>query len=169
MISLVVAFAHDRVIGKDNTLPWSLPPDLKRFKTLTMGHPIIMGRKTYQSIGRLLPGRSTVIVTRQKDFQVPGALIAHSLPDAITLATKQPGAEEIFICGGADLYRQAIEQRLVQKAYLTHIELDILGDAYFPELPKAEWTSLKKDFYPATDATPAFLFEELALKALPSS
>jgi dihydrofolate reductase len=169
MICIVAAMAHARVIGQGNTLPWSLPPDLKRFKNLTNGHPIIMGRKTFESIGRLLPGRTTIIVTRQQDFKVDGAIIAHSLEHALQTARAQQGADQIFICGGGQLYTQAIEQNLVEKIFLTHIELDVEGDAFFPELPTQHWLSLKKDFYPATDSTPAFLFEELVRHTLPSS
>src|SRR6188472_3924623 len=99
-ISLIVAMARNRVIGADNKIPWHLPNELKLFKSLTMGHHIVMGRRTYESINRLLPGRTTVIVTRQKDYAVPGAVVAHSIPDAIAAGE---GDDEIFVIGGADL------------------------------------------------------------------
>ena len=133
-LSLIVAIAKNGVIGKDNTLPWHLPEDLKRFRALTTGHHIIMGRKTYESLGRLLPGRTTVIVTRNRDYHVEGALIAHSLADAAALCKADP---EAFIIGGAELYQQAFE--VANKLYLTQIDLDVQGDAHFPEFDKGEW------------------------------
>lgn len=158
-ISLIVAMAHERVIGANNKLPWHLPADLKRFKQLTLNHPMIMGRKTHESIGRLLPGRTSIIVSRQQNYTVEGAFVVSSLEAAFTKAQASPGSEEIFVIGGSELFKQALPK--AQRIYLTHIELDVAGDVYFPEIPKAEWRSLKKDFYPGTDETPAFLFETL--------
>ena len=140
-LSLIVAFAKNQVIGINNTLPWHLPEDLKRFRALTTGHHIIMGRKTYESLGRLLPGRTTVIVTRNKHFKVEGALIAHSLQAAWILAR---GDAEPFIIGGAELYQEGL--KLATKLYITEVHAEFAGDAFFPEIDLSHWTlSEKKD------------------------
>lgn len=133
-LSLIVAVAHNRVIGINNTLPWHLPEDLKRFRALTTGHHIIMGRKTYESLGRLLPGRTTVIVTRNKGYQLAGALIAHSLAAAIALCEND---DEVFLIGGAELYQDGL--RYAHKLYITEIELEVAGDAFFPVIDLHEW------------------------------
>ena len=132
-LSVIAAVARNGVIGLENALPWHLSEDLKRFKLLTMGHHIIMGRKTYESLGRLLPGRTTVIVTRSLEYQVSGALIAHSLAEAISLCH---GDDEPFI-GGAQLYQDALP--LADKLYITWIEQDYRGDAYFPPFDPSQW------------------------------
>lgn len=133
-LSTIVAIANNRVIGINNTLPWHLPEDLKRFKALTMGHHIIMGRKTYESLGRLLPGRTTVIVTRNSDYKVEGALIADSLEKAIELSRND---EEAFLIGGAELYQHGLA--LTSKLYVTEIMLDVEGDAHFPVMDTNQW------------------------------
>ena len=139
-LSLIVAHADDRVIGLYNQLPWHLPEDLKRFKQLTMGHHIIMGRKTYASLGRLLPGRTTVIVTRDVNFSVEGAKIAHSLPQALALCA---GDEEPFLIGGAEMYAQGLPY--VTRLYLTRVDTKVDGDAFFPQLDMAQWQLLEAD------------------------
>jgi dihydrofolate reductase len=139
-ISLSVALAKNNVIGLNNTLPWHLPEDLKHFRSLTTGHHIIMGRKTYESLGRLLPDRTTVIVTRNNDYQVDGALIAHSLDAAIALCQND---EEVFVIGGAELYQVGI--KLANKLYITELELDVPGDAYFPAYDVAEWQESSRE------------------------
>lgn len=139
-LSIIVAVAHERVIGVNNTLPWHLPEDLKRFKALTMGHHIIMGRKTYDSLGRLLPGRTTVIVTRNKNYKVEGALVAHSLEAAIALCEND---SEVFLIGGAELYQDGL--KLAHKLYITEIELDVVGDAFFPILKSSEWLEIARE------------------------
>ena len=140
-LSLIVAFANNQVIGINNTLPWHLPEDLKRFRALTMGHHIIMGRKTYESLGRLLPGRTTVIMTRNKDYKVAGALIAHSLQAALVLAA---GDAEPFVIGGAELYKEGLKQ--ANKLYITEVNADFAGDAFLPEINLSDWRlSEKKD------------------------
>jgi dihydrofolate reductase len=133
-VSLIVAVAKNGVIGCNNTLPWHLPEDLKHFRALTTGHHIIMGRKTYESLGRLLPGRTTVIVTRNADYQLEGALIAHSLEEAIDLSSSDT---EAFVIGGAELYKQALA--CVDKLYVTEVDLTPAGDAYFPPVDAAQW------------------------------
>src|SRR5215207_8040772 len=127
-ISLIVAMAKNRVIGSDNRIPWHLPNELKLFKSLTMGHHIVMGRKTYESIGRLLPGRTTVIVTRQKDYGMPGAIVAHSIAEAIAACE---GDDEIFVIGGADLFRETLP--IADRLYLTTVDAEPEGDTFMPE------------------------------------
>lgn len=139
-VSLIVAMAKNRVIGINNTLPWHLPPDLKHFKSLTMGHHIVMGRKTYESIGKPLPGRTSVVVTRNTGYAVPGVLVVNSLPAAIQACGDD---KEIFVIGGAELYRQAIT--LADRIYLTEIDADIHGDAHFPEFNRDEWHEVSRD------------------------
>jgi dihydrofolate reductase len=139
-LSLIVAFAKNNVIGLNNTLPWHLPEDLKRFKALTMGHHIIMGRKTYESLGRLLPGRATVIVTRNKHYQVEGALVAHSLADAIHLCKND---DEVFIIGGAELYIDGL--KLANQLYVTEIDLGVEGDAFFPVFNAMQWKEIQRE------------------------
>ena len=139
-LSLIVAFASHRVIGLNNTLPWHLPEDLKRFRALTTGHHIIMGRKTYESLGRLLPGRTTVIVTRNKDYKVAGALIAHSLQAAWLLAS---GDDEPFVIGGAQLYKEGL--KLANKLYITEVHANFAGDAFLPEIDLSHWHLSEKN------------------------
>lgn len=139
-LSTIVAIANNRVIGINNTLPWHLPEDLKRFKALTMGHHIIMGRKTYESLGRLLPGRTTVIVTRNRDYKVEGALTAHSLKDAIAMCGND---EEVFLIGGAELYQDGLKYS--ERLYITEIDLDVAGDAHFPDFDSSHWQEIARE------------------------
>jgi len=132
--SLIVAMAKNRVIGVNNTLPWHLPADLKHFKTLTMGHHIVMGRKTYESIGKPLPGRTSVVVTRNTGYSVPGVIVVHSLEEALSVCGED---DEVFVIGGAELYRQAI--KFADRIYLTEIDADISGDAHFTEFDRKLW------------------------------
>jgi dihydrofolate reductase len=139
-LSLIVAIAKNGVIGINNTLPWHLPEDLKRFKVLTMGHHIVMGRKTYDSLGRLLPGRTTVIVTRNQNYRVEGALIAHSLPEALALCAND---DEVFLIGGAELYQAGLT--LADKLYITEIDVKVAGDAHFPAIPDSEFLEVARE------------------------
>jgi dihydrofolate reductase len=134
-ISLIVAMANNQVIGINNQLPWHLPEDLKHFRALTTGHHIIMGRKTYDSLGRLLPGRTSVIVTRNIDLKVEGALIANSLQEAVLHCKNDP---EVFIIGGAELYKDGLAQ--ANKLYVTEVDLDVDGDVFFPMIDLNLWT-----------------------------
>jgi dihydrofolate reductase len=152
--SLIVAAAENGVIGVDNRLPWRLPADLRRFRRLTMGHHIIMGRKTYESIGRALPGRITVVLTRTAGFDVPGVIVARSLDDAFLQAAAR-GESEAFVCGGADVYAQALPQ--CERAYLTVVERQYTGDAVFPGLDSVEWVLSESE--PHSEAEPPFRFE----------
>lgn len=139
-LSLIVAMARNRVIGINNTLPWHLPEDLKHFKNLTMGHHIIMGRKTYDSIGRPLPGRTTVIVSRDPGYTMAGCLVAHSLDEAVKLSE---GDDEAFFVGGTSLYEQALP--LADRLYITEIQADYAGDAHFPEFDQTHWRETSRD------------------------
>ncbi|HQN64493.1 MAG TPA: dihydrofolate reductase [Methylophilus sp.] len=139
-LSIIVAYAKNRVIGLNNTLPWYLPEDLKRFKMLTMGHHIIMGRKTYDSLGRLLPGRTTVIVTRNPDFKVEGAIVVDSLESALNACD---GDDEAFLIGGAELYHAGLG--LADKLYVTEIDAQFEGDAYFPPVEPSMWHELSRE------------------------
>lgn len=138
-LSLIVAVAKNRVIGDNNRLPWHLPEDLKRFRALTTGHHIIMGRKTYESLGRLLPGRTTVIVTRNKSYQAKGTLIANSLEAAIQLCEADA---EPFLIGGAELYRAGIA--LATKLYITQVNATVQGDAFFADIDLNDWQLTEK-------------------------
>ena len=133
-VSIIVAMAQNRTIGVNNTLPWRCPEDLKHFKALTMGHHMIMGRKTFDSIGKPLPGRTTVIVTRNDALKVDGCLVAHSLSEAIKLCASDT---DIFIVGGADIYAQSMA--LAATLYITEIQEDVDGDAHFPEFDRNAW------------------------------
>jgi dihydrofolate reductase len=137
IISFIVAMDRNRVIGRDNDMPWHLPSDLEFFKRTTMHKPIVMGRKTHESIGRALPGRTNIIVTRDTHYQATGCLVAHSLPSAVVAAGS---ANEIFIIGGATLYRQALP--IADRIYLTEIDTQVEGDTYFPELMPGEWREI---------------------------
>lgn len=129
MISLIVAMDKNRLIGNNNQLPWHLPADLKHFKEITTGHPIIMGRKTYESIGKPLPNRKNIIITRQPDFNAQGCIVANSIEDAVK---KAGNPEEIFIIGGTEIFKQSLD--LADKIYLTEIHHSFDGDTYFPNL-----------------------------------
>lgn len=141
-VSLIVAMANDRVIGVDNTLPWRLSADLKRFKAITMGKPIIMGRKTWESIGRPLPGRLNIVVSRNADYLADGAQVVNSLDAALALANAED-SEEIMIMGGANLYEQALPK--VDTMYLTLIDLDVDGDAWFPAYDDTQWQMIAEE------------------------
>lgn len=151
-INIIVAMARNRAIGIDNALPWHLPEDLKHFKALTMGHYMIMGRKTYESIGRPLPGRTTVIVSRDPGYRVAGCLTATSLEDAFKACGDQP---EVFVVGGATVYAQALPY--AQRLYLTEIQQDVEGDAWFPEFNRADWIETTRHCH-VTDAGLAYCF-----------
>lgn len=150
-LSILAAVAKNGVIGRHNALPWHLPTDLKHFKSLTMGHAIVMGRKTYESIGRPLPGRTNIIVTKQVDFRVTGATVVHSLEEALNVDSLCAEDCERFIIGGAELYRQAVA--LSQRMYLTEIQRDFDGDTYFPEFDRGEWYELSREQHFSSGST----------------
>lgn len=148
-LSVIAAVADNGVIGRDNTLPWHLPEDLKRFKALTMGHHILMGRKTYESLRRLLPGRTTVIISRNPQYQITGALVADSLSRALELCGDD---EEVFVIGGNELYKTALP--LADKLYLTRIHQDFSGDAYFPDFETAQWQEVENTSHTSAAGLP---------------
>ncbi|WP_342375934.1 dihydrofolate reductase [Myxococcus stipitatus] len=156
-LSAIVAMASNRVIGHQNQLPWRLPPDLARFKRLTMGHTLVMGRKTYESIGRPLPGRTTVVITRRHDFAPPGVTVAHSVDEALQFAQSR-GDDEVFIAGGADLYAQTMAR--TQRLYLTRIAREFPGDVFFPDVDLSGWRLLEEEPHPEGDLPFAFLTYE---------
>jgi len=139
-LAIIVAMAQNRTIGINNTLPWRIPEDLKHFKALTMGHHMIMGRKTFDSIGKPLPGRTTVVVTRDRELQISGCIMAHTLEEAIVACA---GDEQIFIAGGAELYAQALP--LANTLYITEIQQAVEGDAHFPAFDKTEWLEASRE------------------------
>ncbi len=140
IISVIAAMARNRVIGINNTLPWRLSEDLKHFKALTMGHHIIMGRKTYDSIGKPLPGRTTVIVTRDAGYTMEGCVTANSIDSAIAACGDDP---EIFFVGGAEMYGQVLPR--ADRLYLTEIQVEVEGDAWFPEFDREAWKELDRE------------------------
>ncbi len=137
VISIIAALAENRVIGVNNTLPWRLPNDLRHFRRLTTGHAIILGRKNYESIGKPLPERTNIIITRNRDFRADGCPIAHSLDEALVLAGNDP---EIFVIGGAEIYRAALAR--ADRLYLTRVHAAIAGDTFFPEFDETEWREI---------------------------
>ncbi len=146
MISIIAALAENRVIGVNNTLPWRLPNDLKHFRRLTTGHAIIMGRKNYESIGRPLPERTNIVVTRNRDYRASGCLVAHSLDEALALAQNDP---EIFIIGGAEIYREALAR--ADRLYLTQVHAAVDGDTFFPETNRNDWEETTRERHGADD------------------
>ena len=148
LISIIVAMGRNRAIGFQNMLPWRLSADMQRFKQLTMGHHILMGRKTYESIGRPLPGRTSIIITRQSDFQAEGCLIAHSLDEAIALAQAR-GELEVFVIGGAEIYAQALP--IADRMYLTLVDAMPEADAFFPDFHEIFWQQAEERFCAADE------------------
>ncbi|MEH6471323.1 MAG: dihydrofolate reductase [Halopseudomonas sp.] len=154
-LALIVAQSQNRVIGRNNALPWHLPEDLKYFKAVTMGKAIIMGRKTYESIGRPLPGRTNLVVTRDKSYQAAGVTIVHSLEQAVEQAqaiSEINGVDEALVIGGAELYAQALP--MTQRLYLTQVHHRVNGDAFFPELDEAQWRQKSRQDFDAIEPNP---------------
>ncbi|MGF1546143.1 MAG: dihydrofolate reductase [Thiotrichales bacterium] len=150
IVSLIAAVAHNGVLGRDNQMPWHLPADLKHFRALTLGKPIIMGRRTFESLGRkLLPGRLNIILTRAAAFQVDGAVVAHSVEQALAAAEPAP---EVMIIGGAEVYRLFYAR--AQHLYLTEIDAAIDGDTHFPEIARSDWVEIARTHRPADAANP---------------
>lgn len=152
-LSIIVALAKNNVIGVDNSLPWHLPADLKYFKATTMGKPIVMGRKTFQSIGRALPGRRNIVITRDKSWHTNGVEIAYSADEAQTLTADCP---EAMVIGGAQIYDQMLP--LVDRLYVTEVDLDVTGDTFFPEISAASWREVSRERHGAEADAPAYSF-----------
>ena len=144
MLTLIAAASENNALGKDNDLVWHLPDDFKRFKALTSGHYIIMGRKTFESFPKPLPNRTHVIITRQSDYEVPeGCIVVHSLTKAIEIC---PKGEEIFIIGGGQIYKQSIE--IADKIELTRVHTTVEADAFFPEIDEDIWEVIQSEYHP---------------------
>ncbi len=145
-IALIAALAENRVIGRENRLPWRLPADLRRFKSVTMGKPVIMGRKTYESIGKPLPGRSNIVVTRDPDYRAQGCQVVHSLEQALEAGA---GHAEVMVIGGAELYREALGR--AERMYLTLIRAEVDGDTLFPDIEPQQWRELERESHRADE------------------
>ena len=145
-ISIIVAMAENRVIGRDNGLPWRLSADLQHFKSITMGKPIIMGRNTWESIGRPLPGRTNIVITRDTGYRAEGCELVHSLEQALAVAG---ASDEVMIIGGANLYRQTLAH--ADKLYLTLVKAQVEGDTRFPEIDAGEWRETGRESHGADD------------------
>ncbi|MET3589514.1 dihydrofolate reductase [Bartonella silvatica] len=151
-ICLIAAVAENGVIGHEGAMPWRLSTDLQRFKTLTFGKPIIMGRKTWDSLGRSLPERTNIVITRNCTFKTEDAVIAHSLSQACSLAKKvasQDGVDEIFIIGGGEIFEQGLH--IADKIFLTEVLASMKGDSFFPVFDKEKWTIVQTQYIPEGD------------------
>ena len=156
-LSIIAALSDNLVIGRDNRLPWRMPADLAHFKRLTMGKPIIMGRRTWESLPGLLPYRTHIVVTRDRDYVAEGGFVVHSIEEAFRFAGD---AEEMMVIGGADLYTQTLP--LASRMYLTLIHEQIDGDARFPDHPKTQWREVSRESHAGDDRNPhAYSFVEL--------
>ena len=142
-ISIIVAKSHNNVIGNEGNLPWHIPEDLKQFKSITMGKPMIMGRSTFESIGKALPGRKNIVMTRDKEYQAEGISVAHNLEEALILCEQ---AREIMIIGGGEIYKLFFG--IVNRLYLTNVEKYIDGDVFFPEIDLSKWKMIRKEEFP---------------------
>ncbi len=162
-LAMIAALAERHVIGRDNIMPWHLPADLKHFKAMTLGKPIIMGRKTWDSLGRPLPGRLNLVVSRQPDLQLDGAETFTNLEAALVRAeqwAREQGVDELMLIGGAQLYTQALGR--AQRLYLTRIDAQPEGDAFFPAFDENEWQCVDSQAHPAEGEAPAYRFETWA-------
>ena len=157
LISAIVAMASNRVIGNRGDIPWKIPGEQKMFKEITLGHTVIMGRKTYESIGRPLPGRTNIVITRQTDFQAAGCIIAHDLDSAFK--TCSPEENEAFICGGGQLYRESLP--VTDRIYLTVLPRDVPGDTFFPEISELEFKITRSEFIDGVEPHNFFIYERI--------
>ena len=148
-LAIIAAMAANRVIGSNNDLPWRLPADWKRFKSLTMGHHLIMGRKTFESIGQPLPGRTTIVITHQTGYAPEGVLVAHSVEQALQMAA---GEDEVFVAGGAQIYQQMLPR--ADRLYLTSIHEEFEGDTDFPEFEESDWQLISEEGYEPDEKNP---------------
>lgn len=160
ILSIIVASADNGVIGRDGGLPWRLPADLRRFKRLTLGHHLLMGRRTFESVGRPLPGRTTVVITRRPDWRVEGVTVARSFREATSVA-RRAGEDEAFVAGGAQVYREALSS--ADRIYWTRVRGVFPGDTFFPEPDLTRWELVEEEDHEADEANPhpfRFLFYE---------
>lgn len=162
VLVIIVAMSDNGVIGDGAKMPWHLPADLQRVKRMTMGKPIVMGRKTYQSIGKPLPGRTNIIVSRDRGFKVEGITVIHNLDDALDVARHvalRDGVDEIFVFGGAEIYRQVLDK--VGRLHLTEIHVNAEGQTRFPDFDRAEWHEMAREDHPAEGDMPSYSFVTL--------
>jgi len=146
LVSLIVAMAQNGVIGRGNSLPWRLPQDLKRFRAYTLGKPVLMGRKTYESIGSPLQGRDNLVLTRHRGWCAQGVIAVHSLEEALVRAGR---AEELVAIGGAEVYRLVLP--VARRIYLTHVHADVPGDTFFPDFDPTQWADVEYTSHPADE------------------
>lgn len=154
-LALIVAQARNRVIGRNNKLPWHLPEDLQYFRAVTMGKVIVMGRKTFESIGRPLPGRTNLVLTRDHGYRREGIEVAHSLDEALAKAEAISlinGSDEVMVIGGDELFAEALPR--AERLYLTQVHQDVCGDAYFPELDWSQWHEVAREDHSAQEPNP---------------
>jgi len=163
IISIIAAMDRNRGIGVDNKLPWRLSIDLKRFRELTMGHHIIVGRKTFESIGKPLPGRRMIVVTRDLNYKDEGCDVAHSVEDAINLA-RERCENEVFICGGGEIYAQTIG--VADRIYLTLVDAEVAADTFFTEFDQREWSEQESSYQPADEKNQYPFTFKLLVRAL---
>lgn len=149
VLSLIAAMDNNRLIGNNNELPWKLPADLQHFKAVTMGKPIVMGRKTWQSLGRPLPGRLNIVITRDRNFHAEGAEIVYSIEEALERVKDK---NEVMIIGGANLYRQALVH--VDRLYLTRVDAEFEGDSWFPEIAEQDWELVLSESHQPDERNP---------------
>ncbi|KAA1189712.1 dihydrofolate reductase [Pseudohalioglobus sediminis] len=155
VVAVIVAVADNGVIGRDNALPWHLPEDLRYFKRVTMGKPLLMGRKTYESIGRPLPGRTNIVITRDPAWQAPGVQVVHSLDDAMALGAEvaqRDDVDEMMVIGGAEIYAAVIPQ--ARRLYLTRVHASVAGDAVLPEVDWSVWCKVSSERHAAGGDNP---------------
>lgn len=161
-VAMIAALAQNNAIGINNKMPWHLPADLRYFKAVTLGKPVVMGRKTFDSLGRPLPGRSNIVITRDRHYRAEGIQVVHSLEQALSLAghIAQGQAEEVMVIGGAEIYRQAL--LVAQRLYLTRVAKHFAGDAFFPELEPQAWRLVSREDHLADSGQPlAYSFQVL--------
>ncbi|MFT4823520.1 MAG: dihydrofolate reductase [Halioglobus sp.] len=160
LLSVIVAVAENGVVGVDNALPWRLPEDLRYFKKVTMGKPIVMGRKTHESIGRALPGRPNIVISRNQDFTAPGISVVESIDGALELAdeiAREDGQNELMVIGGAGIYALAIPK--ADRLYLTQVHAEYSGDVFLPAVDWELWLEVSREDHPsASSGSPAFSF-----------
>jgi dihydrofolate reductase len=159
LISLIVAMAKNRVIGNKGDIPWKIPGEQKMFKEITMGHTMIMGRKTFEAIGRALPGRTSIVVTRQTGYEAPGCLVAHDLKSAIDCCPE--GETEAFIIGGGQIYNETIAT--ADRIYLTVLPREVAGDTYFAEFPESDFQIIRSDFIDGVEPYHFYIYERVMI------
>lgn len=169
-VSLIAAVAENGVIGKDNWMPWHIKSEFQYFKNTTMGRPIVMGRKSFEALGKPLPGRQNIVVTRDKNYKAAGVIVTHSVEEGIDIArgiAEKDGVDELFIGGGSEIYRLSLPD--ADRLYLTEIHLKPDGDTYFPPFDRGDWKEVKREFHPKKDGETADYTITVLERKLPKS